>query len=60
MAAVKAFGIAPPTWLSSSPEAEKVEQIAYMRFFVPYWLVRIGLYAPVIHADPQKTYSEVK
>jgi hypothetical protein len=47
------------TWLGESSEAKKVEQIAYKKFFVPYWLVRIGLYAPVIHADPKRDYSDV-
>lgn len=56
-AAIKALGLT--TWLGESSEAKNVEQVAYKKFLVPYWQVRIGLYAPVIHADPKRNYSDV-
>jgi hypothetical protein len=55
-AAEKAFDIKP----SISPVKEDGLQELHVRsFFVPYWLVRMGIFGPVDYATMQRDYAEV-
>lgn len=54
-AAEKAFGI-PPSFSPLKADGLKEHVQA---FFVPYWIVRLGMFGPVDYATLQRVYTEV-
>jgi hypothetical protein len=40
--------------------ADELVETHAQSFFLPYWLVRMGLFAPVDHATMSREYAEVR
>ena len=49
-AAAKAFGL---------EDTNELVEVCLKSFFVPYWMVRVALYSPMVHATTKRQYTQV-
>ncbi|PVG03374.1 hypothetical protein CPB86DRAFT_869795 [Serendipita vermifera] len=57
-AVMKELDISLPGLSEDLLEFDEVKELNFQLFFVPYWLVRIGLYLPIDHKTMRDEYSE--